>query len=151
MGSLIVAVRSLLIDGIKDIPALAGVEVRFGYRQGSKARERIWTQRADLEEQAHDARRAERTIRNEVATFQVVVLVEGIGRDAEWTATRSVEIGAEIEEWVDVHANWRGALHGLKWVIVSGSGSLTEAFNDKGTLAELILPITYEARIDGTS
>lgn len=148
MTTQIVAVRSLLIDAVAELAALADVEVTFGYRPNSKRRERVWTQRAELEESTVAARRAERTIRDESATFEVVVWVEGIGQDALWTAGRAVEIGAEVEEWVDVHANWTGALPGLKWITVSGRGSLTEAYADKGTLAELVLPVSYQARID---
>lgn len=146
MGTQIVAVRSLLVDGVSALPTLDGVEVNLGYRVNSKKRERVWTQNAKFDHQPASMR-AVKTFRDENGSFEVVVLIEGIGKDAEWTAGRAVEIGLEIEEWVAVHANWQGAIDGLSAVKVQGAGSLTEAFNDKGTLAELVYTITYQARL----
>ena len=146
VATLAVAVRSLLIDGIAGLPALEGVEVTFGYRWNSKERERIWTQNVTFDQEPASMRAA-RTFRNETATFEAAVLIEGIGQPAEWTAGRAKDIGTEISDWVAVHANWNTAIDGLTAMTVAGGGSLTEAFNDKGTIAELVLPITYQARL----
>lgn len=147
VSTLAVAVRSLLIDGISTLPALADVGVTFGYKVNSKKRERIWTQSATFE-QGPASMRATRTFRDENGAFQLVVLVEGINRDAEWTAGRAKDLATEVSDWVAVHANWNTAIAGLTKVTVQGGGSLTEYFNDKGTLAELVLPIAYHARIE---
>lgn len=146
MGTKIAAVRSLLIDGVKDLPALAGVEATFGYKVNSKQRERVWTQNAVLDHQPASIRPT-KTFRDENARFEVVVLVEGVNKTPEQTSVRAVEIGLEIEEWVAVHANWDGAITGVSGIKVQGGGSLTEAFNDKGSISELIYTVTYHARL----
>jgi hypothetical protein len=56
-----------------------------------------------------------------------------------------MELGHAAEDWVATKANWEGAITGLKWITVSGDGALAEAFNDKGSLAELTYPITLRS------
>lgn len=146
MGTQIVAVRSLLIDGLGGLPALSGVEATFGYKVNSKKRERVWTQNAKFTHEPASMR-AGTTFRDEAASFEVVVLVEGIGKDAAWAAGRAVTIGLAIEDWVAIHVNWLNVITGVIAIKVQGAGSLTEAFNDKGTIAELVYTVTYQARI----
>jgi len=141
----IVAVRSLLIDGIKGLPALDGVETTFGYR-GSKKRERVWTGNTEFDHQPANMRPV-KTFRDEVAQFEVVILVEGIGKGPEWTSARAVEIGTEVEEWVAIHENWDTAIDGLSAIKVQGAGQLVEAFNDKGAVSELTYTVVYQARL----
>lgn len=146
MGSLLVAVRTLLIDGLNNLPEFADVEATFGYKVGSKRRERCWTQNA-LFSHKPASLRAVKTFRDEVGTFDLIILIEGIGKDVEWTSGRAMDIGHTVEDWVATHASWEGAIPGLKWLIADGDGALAEAFNDKGSLAELTYPLKFEARL----
>lgn len=147
MGSLLVDVRSLVIAGLSDLPEFAGVETTFGYRVGSKRRERCWTQNSRFSHSPAGLR-AVKTHRNESASFELVVLVEGVGMTVEEASTRAMLLGHAAEDWVATKSSWEGAIDGLKWVLVEGDGGvLLEAVNDKGSLAELTYPITYEARL----
>lgn len=153
MGTLVVDTRALLVAGLSSLPdyIVAGPtgqvpEVTFAYRVGSKKRERVWTQNARFHHEPASMRAA-KTFRNETATFELVILIEGVGLDPETTSTRAVELGAAAEDWVAIHANWNGLVEGLNWLQIEGDGALTEAFNDKGSLAELVYPLAYRARL----
>lgn len=146
MGTQIVAVRKLLIDNLSTLGEFATVETTLGYKVGSKRRERCWTGNAKFTHTSASMR-ATKTFRDESGAFDLVILIEGIGLDAEATSARAVELGTEVEDWVATHANWDAALTGLNWVAIEGDGALVEAFNDKGSLAELTYPITYRARL----
>jgi hypothetical protein len=146
MGSLLVAVRSLLTDALADLPEFADAETTFGYKVGSKRREKCWTQNARFKHETAGLRPV-KTFRNESGTFELVILIEGVALSVEETSTRAMELGHAAEDWVATKANWEGAITGLKWITVSGDGALAEAFNDKGSLAELTYPITFEARL----
>lgn len=146
MGSLLVAVRTLLIDGLNDLPEFADVEAVFGYKVGSKRREKCWTQNALFTHQPASMRAA-KTFRDEVGTFDLVILVEGIGQSVEWTSERAMDIGHAAEDWIATHASWESAIEGLNWLQVQGAGALAEAFNDKGSISELTYPLAYQARL----
>lgn len=151
MGTQIVAVRQGLVTSIAALSALTTPvdgqtpEVTFGYKVGSKRRQKVWTQRARFTHQPASLR-ASTTFRDEEGQFDVIVLVEGVGLSVEATSARAVEIGHAIEDLVATHASWP-AVTGLTALKVQGDGQLLEAFNDKGSLAELTLPIRYTARL----
>lgn len=145
-ASAIVAVRSALIAGLAPLGSLRGIDVSYQYRAGSESRERLWTQRARFELNPA-ALRAGRNYRDEVGLFDLVILVEGVGQTAEWAATRALEIGLVVEEYVADRKNNELDVVGLQTFQMKGEGALIEAFNDSGNLAELTYPIRYTARL----
>lgn len=154
MGSILTSVRQLLVEGIADTAAFTTPDpttnqtpdVRFGYKANWKAREKVFTGSAEFDHSTV-ALKAARTVRDEQATFELVLLVSGIGQTEEQVSDRMDVLGEAVEEWVAVHANWSGAIFGLKWITISGRGSQTCLFNDQGVLVERIYPITYNARL----
>ena len=149
-SSIIVAVRSALATGLATaITANGGMtdtEVSYQWKADWQRRERVWTRNARFTH-APASLRAGRNFRDEVGTFEVAILVEGVGRTAEWSATRALEIGQVVEQFIADRKNNELAVAGLQTLIVSGEGSLTEMFNDSGTLAELAYPVKYTARL----
>ena len=149
-ASIIVAVRSALVTGLATAIAadggMADVEVSFQWKADWQRRERIWTRNARFTH-APASMRSGRNFRSEVGMFEVAILVEGIGRNAEWSATRALVIGQVVEQYIADRKNNELAVAGLQTLTVSGDGSLTEMFNDQGTLAELSYPIQYTARL----
>jgi hypothetical protein len=107
MGSLMVAVRSLLISGVSALPEFSDVEATFGYKTGSRKRLRCWTQNAHFTI-ATAGLRPVKTFRDESGTFDLVILVEGIGKSVEATSARAVEVGTAAEDWIATRANWDG-------------------------------------------
>lgn len=153
MGSQIVAVRQLFVAGIAALPAITtegptgqSVEVSFGYKVGSKRRERLWTQDARFNHKSASMR-ATKTFRDERGEFKAVLLVEGLGLSIEETSERALSVGTEVEDWCATHANWQGLVPGLNWLEIDGDGDLAEAFNDKGSVSQLTYQIRYQARL----
>jgi hypothetical protein len=148
MGTAIVAVRKGLTDALNALAALDGVEVTYAYKVGTKKRERLWTQDARFSQEPASLRPG-KTFTNEVGTFGLRILIEGIGKSPDWTAERAVTIGAAVEEFVAIHEHWNNAALGvaINTLTVQGDGELVEAFNDKGSLAELTYPVRYTARL----
>ena len=146
MGSLLVAVRSLVIDALADLPEFAEAEVTFGRKVGSKRREKVWTQ--DIRSTHTPAgHRAAKTFRDENATFDLYIDVEGIAQTVEQTTTRAFEMGHAAEDWIATHANWQGQVEGLNWLQIEGDLALIEAFNDLGSVSQLAYPIAFRARL----
>jgi hypothetical protein len=148
MGSALVAVRSGLIAGLDALADFDGVLVEFGYKVGAKNREKVWTQDARFTHKSASLR-AGKTFRNEVGTFNLRILVEGVGKSPEWTSTRAMALGHAAEQFVALHANWNDGALGvaINALTIEGDGELVEAFNDKGSLAELTYPIRFTARL----
>lgn len=145
-GSIIVGVRSALVAVLAADAGLAGVSVSFQWLPNAKARERVWTRSATFTHQTAGLR-AGRNYRDEVGRFDLAVLVEGVGKSAEWTSTRALALGLVCEQVIADRKNNELAVTGLQTLEVSGDGSLTEAFADASHLAELSLPIRYTARL----
>lgn len=149
MGTRILAVRLGLVAKIAALDLKAEHQViprvSLGYPSNAVEREKIWTQRARFTQEPASLR-AGTTARNEVGRFELCVEVEGVGQDQEWTTGRAVALGEALEDLVATHAEWP-ATTGLNAITVEGDGELQEAFNDQGTLARLVLPIKYTARI----
>lgn len=148
-GSRLVAVRSAVVAGLVALqPAeLDGVEIAFQWKKASKKRERIWTRRARYST-GPTALRASRAVRDEVGRFELVVFVEGVGKDAEWTAGRAVELAQVCEDWLADRKSNQLGVDGMQTLTVEGDGELVEAWNDGGSMAEFVLPIKYTARLE---
>lgn len=145
-ASLIVTVRSAVIDGLDALAALNGVTVSFAWKLGDKGRERIFTRRARFTH-GNAALKAGRNFRDESGEFDLVILVEGVGLSQEATSERALALGLVVEEWIaDRKSNALG-ITGLQYITVNGGGELNEMFNDRGHLAELVYPIRYQARL----
>jgi hypothetical protein len=152
-GTRIVAVRSTLITALSALSAYTTLDakghkplVSLGYPLGAKDREKIFTRRARFNH-APASLKSGRTHRNETGQFEVVILVEGVGESAATTSARAVTLGTALEEYVADNRTLAGAVTGLNWLVVDGDGELTELMNDRGTLAELIYPLKYDARL----
>lgn len=144
----IVAVRKGLTDALADLAAFADASVNFAFKVGDKKRERAWTQDARFT-QSPASLRPGRTFRDEIGTFALRILVEGVAKDPYWTSNRAVALGLAAENFVANHANWGNGALGveIQTLTIQGDGELVEAFNDKGSLAELTYPIRYTARL----
>lgn len=154
MGSLITAVRSLVVDGIGGTPEFNSPDpatnqtpdIRFGWRMDWKAREKVWTGNAEFEHSSASMR-ATKTYRDEQATFELTLLITGISQTEEQVSQRMDVLGGAVEDWCATHANWDGRVDGLVWVAIEGRGSQTALFTDKGLLLERVYPITYRGRV----
>ncbi|NUO35884.1 MAG: hypothetical protein HOQ45_02420 [Nocardioidaceae bacterium] len=148
MGTSIVAVRKGLVAGLAAKPEFSGVLATFAFKVGAKQRERLWTQDGRFTHEPASLRPG-KTYRDEVGTFNLRILVEGVGKAPDWTSDRAVALGAAAEEFVALHANWLNGALGVvvQTLAIQGDGELVEAFNDKGSLAELTYPIRYTARL----
>lgn len=145
-ASPIVAVRSAVIAGLAALPSLSDVEVSFGWRGGSSARERVYTERARFTEEPA-ALRSGRNYRNETGLFDLVVWVEGPNQDAETVADRANDLREICEDWISDRKNNELAITGLQSLQVAGDGTADEAFADSGSLAQVRIPVKYTARI----
>ncbi len=152
MGSALVAVRTGLITALATLTGtgedLENVSVSYAYPRGPEKRETIYTSGGKFNHSSASLR-ATKTFRNEVGTFDVRVLVRGISLAQETTSARAIELGVVVEDFVATHVNWTNSALGvaIQTLTVDGDGELVEAFNDKGTLAELSIPIRYSARL----
>lgn len=149
-ASRIVAVRAAVVAGLAPVvngtSGMSKVSVTYQYK-AEERRERIWTSNARFSHEAA-ALRAGRNARQETGKFDIQVLVEGVGRDAVWTAQRALDIGAVVEGWLSDRKSGTGlAVSGLQTLVVDGDGTMKEMFNENGTLAELTYPVRYTARL----
>lgn len=146
-ASIIVAVRSALIEGLK-LTDLADepTEISYQYLAKSSKRERIFTTRARFTHQPASLR-AGRNFRDEEGRFDVVVLVEGVGKSAEWAADRAMDLALVVEEFIADRKNNELDVTGLQTLVVEGEGTVTEMFNDAGHLAEVTIPVRFTARL----
>lgn len=144
-GTLIVAVRKAVTDEIAALPELADARVDMTWNAKAQQREQVFTTAAKFNHQPA-AMRGSRNFRNEQGEFELVVLVTGVDQDMTTTATRAVELGTAIEEWVADHKSDIG-VDGLNWILVSGDGGLLELYDDRSTKAILSYSVTYEARL----
>lgn len=154
-GSILVAVRSALIDGLKAPgtgitstinDATHEVEIAFQWKQDESVREWIYTGSARFSH-ASAAMRAGRNYRDEVGKFSVVVLVAGVDLTQEETSTRCMEIATAVEEWIADRKNNDLGVTGLQTLVVDGDGALDEMFRESGHLAIAEIPVKYTARL----
>lgn len=152
-GTLILSVRQALLDALAALDAYTVPDdkghkplVTLGWPVGAKDREKVYSQRARFTH-APASLRAGWTYRNETGSFELVILVEGVGEAQEWTTDRAVQLGTAAEEYVSRNRTLGGTVPGLNWIVVEGDGELSELFNDRGTLAVLTYPIKYDARL----
>lgn len=144
-GSIVVDCKRALVDLLDTRPGLAEVQVTFGWPGDDQAeRERIFTGRAHAE---HNLRHlsAGRTVRTEESTFDVVVQVEMVGGSPEDAEARVLELGLEVEETV-ADEKYLGGVPGLNWALVA-AWDLSSLYNDKGSLAEIVYQIRFNARL----
>ena len=148
MGSALVAVRTGLVTALDALTSLNNVQVTYAYPRGPEKRECIYTYGGKFNHSSASLR-ATKTYRNEVGTFDVRVLVRGISLAQETTSARAIALGVIVEDFVATHANWSNSALGvaIQTMTIDGDGELLEAFNDKGTLAELSIPVRYTARL----
>jgi len=145
-GTKIVAVRAAVLTGIGGLTAFAAVpHVDLTWKKG--VREQAFTTRAAFRQEPASMK-AGRTFRDEEGTFNLVILIQAVGKekDAQWAAERAVTLGVAAEEWIADHRTTTGVA-GVNWVTVTGAGSLTELYGDRSSIAELIYPVRYTARL----
>jgi hypothetical protein len=141
-GTKIVAVRKALVAGLDALVAFDNVLVTYAWKVGAKEREKCFTTRASFTHQPASLRSG-RTFRDEEGTFQVVIVVEGVGDSPDTVADRIAALGLAFEEYVADNRT----LAGTNSLTVQGAGELTEMFNDRGSLAELTYTVRYMARL----
>jgi hypothetical protein len=145
-STVIVAVRAALVAAIDALGAFDDVEVMFAY-QGTTSRELAYTRESAFT-QKPAGMRGGRVFRNEDGAFNFVIWVEKVGGTPEEASTRVLALGLALEEWVADNKNGTAlSVTGLNWITVEGAGSLREAPGDQSSFAELVYPITYQARL----
>ena len=145
-GTCLVSVRSALIDALAELDFLSDAEVSFQYKAKSSKRERVFTTRARATHEPASLR-AGRNFRNEVGRFDLVILVEGVKKTAEWASDRAADLGLPVEEFIADHKNNQLGVTGMQTLQVEGDVTLTEMFGDSGHLAELVIPVKFTARL----
>lgn len=148
MGSQLVAVRSAFATKLALETGFANVACSYAYKRGKEPRESAWTVDGRFTHEVASLRAA-KTFRNEEGRFGLRILVRGIAAAQETTSARAMALGAIVEDYIAIHANWNNGALGVtvNTLTVEGDGELLEAYNDNGTLAELTLPIRYTARL----
>lgn len=149
MGSQLVAVRTGLMAALAEATGFENVECSYAYKKGRKdPRESAWTNNGRVTHTPASLRPS-KTFRNEVGTFDVVILVRGIGDAQETTSARALALGVIVEDFIATHVNWANeAIDAeIDTLTVEGDAVLAEAFNDHGTLAEWSIPVRYLARL----
>lgn len=146
-GTILVAVRKALIAALADLEEMEGVHARYSWDLGATARERLYTRRGRISH-APASLRTPPVHRKETGRFDLVLFVEGPGRDLEWVAERAAELGRVCEDWIAARSSAQLGVAGLQTLLVDGEGDLVEAFTDAPSpVAELAYPITYTARL----
>lgn len=141
-------VRNGIVTALAALPALEDVNVSYAWEFGdaSQVRERIFTNRARANTPPA-ALKAGRNHRDETATFELVVWVEGVGLSSYETDARAGELAQVVEEWLaDNKAGTALAITGLNWLRAE-SWECHNLGNDQGSLTELSLSVTYNARL----
>lgn len=156
MGTQLAAMRTALTDALAVLPEYTTVgptgqkpEVLFGWKQGWKKREKVWTQRARFEHEPASMR-AGTTYRNETGYFDLMIAVHGVGLSVEVAFTRVVELMVAAEDWIAYKPNWNAGplVDGLFELQVVGDGEIPDAIGGDGAgLAEARIPIRYKARL----
>lgn len=148
--SLLVQVRSAIVAGLQPVyaadPTTEQVLVEYAWKASVSARERIWTGTSTFSTAAA-AMRSGRNVRQETGRFDLIVRVEGIDRTAEWTSTRALQLGQVADDWISVRKNNELGITGLQTLTIDGDGTLLEAFNESGYLADITYPVKYTARL----
>lgn len=143
-GSRLVEVKRAVIDGLAALPALASVAVTYAYRPGQDERDRIFAGRSRATHRPASLK-AGRTFRDEVMAFDLVVLCELVGGDAEESEDRAVNtLGLIVEEFIA--DNRTLGVTGVTALTISGL-EVNTMFNDRGHLTEAVYQITYNARL----
>lgn len=152
-GSISVAVRKAVIDGIKErldadsdfngvTKRERKVEVTYGYRFDSSARERVYTGRTSAETPPAGLR-AGANFRNEQATFDLNVMVRFVGGDAYDADERLSAICDEVEAFISLHKSNQLGIPGLNWIRLDGyEGDYVQIDNGHASIR------TYSIRFD---
>lgn len=150
--SVILEVRRALVTGITQALAdsdtdFSGVSVTYAW-EGAKddsRREQVFTNNARA---THDpaALKAGRNFRNEDMTFDVVVLVIGVGLPPDETDARALDIGEVVEEFIADRKSNELGVTGLNWIRVADFASQNLTHPD-GSISELTYSVTYSARL----
>lgn len=145
-GSVVVAVRTAVADGIRTLLNDPKVSVTYGWQGGDDARrrEQVFTARP---RSSHDpaSLRAGRNFRDERMEFDIVVLVSGVGKNPEDTDMRALAIGRIIEEFIADNKNSLGVA-GLNWIRMSAM-ELNNLYGSNGSLSEITYTVLYDARL----
>ncbi len=141
-ATVIVAVRRALVAAVASLDAFQGVPVMFTYK-ATEQREFAYTRAARF---THNpaGMKSGRNFRNEEGRFEFVIWVESVGDSPEDAALRALDLGLVFEEYVADHKQGIGGAYTLT---VDGDGTLAEAVLDSSSLAELVYPVKYNARL----
>lgn len=146
MRSAIVAVRTALVDGLSPLPAFGDIPVSYCYdKRCVDKREFVVTRDATFEHEP-TALRAGRNFRRETGRFELVIWVEKVGGTPQEAAERALELGQVVEEYIADHKQGIASA-GDFTLEVNGSGSLSELASDSSSLAEVVYPIKFTARL----
>lgn len=148
MGSQLVAVRTGLMAALAEATGFENVECSYAYKKGRKdPRESAWTADAQFILSPAGMRAGKKSY-DEIGTFVVRILVRGIGLAQEETDDRAAALGLVVFDFVANNASGGAAINAdIQTLTVNGTGDLTPAYNDHGTLAQLDLPIRFTARL----
>lgn len=147
-GTRLGAVRAQLMAGLAELPALDGVLVTTGWRVGATERERIYTRNGTFTHTPASMRGALPTARKEAGTFELLIRVEGVGRDLDWTVDRACALGEACEDYIaTVRTTLAIYVPGLEWVVSEGVGRMADLVAETGALSLLSYTVAYQARL----
>lgn len=146
-GSVVVAVRTALADGIRTALADPKVSVTYGWQGGDEAarREQVFTNRP---RSTHDpaSLKSGRNFREEVMDLDIVVLVSRPNAYPQDVDARALEIGTVVEEFIADRKSNELGIPGLVWLRMAGM-DLQNMYGAGGSLTEITYTVRYHARL----
>lgn len=146
MGTKLLDVRRAVCTAIAALPEFTGppkVEVMVSYK-ANVLREFCYTRRGRFTHRSAGMRSGSHT-RHESATFDVVLWVQAPGKGGDEAAERVLELGHAVEAWVSSNKQGVGGAYTLT---IEGEGELNDGQGDQGGLAEYVIPVHYDARLE---
>lgn len=149
-GSRIVAVRKAVTAGlVTAFAAQPNIKVTYGFEGMDEARKReqVFTNGG---RGPHDpaALKTGRNFRKELLTFNIHVLITGVGMKPEESDQRVLDIGVVVEEYLADRKSNELGVTGLNWIRMSDFELLPHRpLESSGTFSEATYTVTYDARL----
>lgn len=148
-GSRIVAVRKAVTAGlVTALTAETKVKVTYGWEGSDETRyrEQVFTNGG---RGPHDpaAMKSGRSFRNEELTFDIVIVVLGVGMKPEESDQRAIDLGVFVEEYVADRKSNELAVTGLNWIRMDEFALSPNRITADGSIAEATYTVRYSARL----
>lgn len=144
-GSVVVAVRKAVAEGLASLIALTDATVSYAWDPSLEERYQIFTGRSTAQTPPA-ALKSGRNFRSEEATFQLVIQVVEVGGNGLDGDEKAMEFGQVVEEWLADRKGNELGVTGLNWIRAE-SWELNGGPNDRAYISQLIFTIRYQARL----